>query len=142
MKRKIPEEITKEAIENEAIERLRDLGLDESVIENYKNGVLMVSDTDGLFTFDNWPGKGMPELAVADAKRLHIHPYHVIYTWSDLGEFYDVLYVSSFPDDWEYERIDKKGYMMSYCYNANEPDFSEVGTIRLTFKDKIITRIE
>lgn len=142
MTREIPNEINETNRQLEAIERLKDLNLSEEVIQNYKNGILMISDTDGLFTFDNWPGKGMPELAIKDAKRLHIHPYHVIYTWSDLGEFYDVLYVSDFPGDWEYERINKKGYMMSYCYNANEPDFSEAGTIRLTFKDKIITRIE
>lgn len=142
MTREIPNEINETNKQLEAIERLKDLGLGDEVIENYKKGILMISDADGLFTFDSWVGKGVPELAVSDAKRLHIHPYHVIYTWSDLGEFYDVLYVSNYPGDWEYERADTDGYMMSYCYNANEPDFSEVGTIRLNLKDMPLTRIE
>ena len=53
-----------------------------------------------------------------------------------------MLFRSNYPGDWEYERVDTDGYMMSYCYNANEPDFSEVGTIRLNLKDMPLTRIE
>ena len=142
IKRPVPESITEEHIIEEAVARLKDLGLGEDVIANYKKGILMVSDTDGIFDFNSWPGKGMPELAVKDAKKLHIHPYHVIYTWEDLGEFYDVLYISHFPGDWEYERVNGRGYMMSYSYNANEPDLSEAGNIRLDLNQKQLTRIE
>ena len=56
-------------------------------------------------------------------------PYHLIHSFTEFGELYAVLFVSSNRDDWPSDGPDREGYVFSYVYNATDPSFSEYGDI-------------
>ena len=56
--------------------------------------------------------------------------YHVIRSYTTIGEMESCLYVSDYPEEWETDRNDiKDGQPFVYVYNNDIPDYSEFGTI-------------
>lgn len=58
-------------------------------------------------------------------------PYYVMVTNASFGKCYSVLYVSSSRDEWEMERPSRDGWIAAYVFNADYPDFSEIGDIQV-----------
>lgn len=56
--------------------------------------------------------------------------YHVIHSFTNIGEMESFLYVSDYPEEWEQDRADiKDGQQLVYVFNKDMPDCSEFGSI-------------
>ena len=56
--------------------------------------------------------------------------YHVIHSYTSIGEMESYLFVSDYPEEWEIDREDiKTGQQLVYVYNHDAPDCSEFGSI-------------
>ena len=56
--------------------------------------------------------------------------YHVIHSFTTIGEMESFLYVSDYPEEWERDRADiKDGQQLVYVFNKDMPDCSEFGSI-------------
>lgn len=106
--------------EEEAVNRMKELGLMGDVIRKFQKGQLLVSETGGIL-YD--PDEKALD-AIEDTKRYGL-PYHVIRS----GEMYSVLYVSNHPEEWETEHYSKRDkYILANVWNA-DGQFSELGDI-------------
>ena len=79
-----------EKILNEAISRLKKLDLNENVVNDFKNGKLLMSNEIGIVT--------NPDEDIKDGldylKRFKLTPYHVLKTSTTFGTIYSFLFVS------------------------------------------------
>lgn len=75
-------------------------------------------------------------------KDYNAYVYHIIYTESNFGNLYDMLYVSNNTEEWETDRKDlqnKECY--AYVYNRSNEVCSEIGLIRVEKADtNLLTR--
>ena len=56
--------------------------------------------------------------------------YHIIHSYTNLGEMESYLYVSDYPEEWEMDRTDiKLGQQLVYVLNKNALDCSEFGSV-------------
>lgn len=56
--------------------------------------------------------------------------YHVIHSFTDIGEMESYLYVSDYPEEWPQDRKGiKDGQQLVYVFNHDMPDCSEFGSI-------------
>lgn len=56
--------------------------------------------------------------------------YHVIHSFTNIGEMESFLYVSDYSEEWEQDRDDiKQGQQLVYVFNKDMPDCSEFGSI-------------
>ena len=56
--------------------------------------------------------------------------YHVIHSFTTIGEMESYLYVSDYPEEWEMDRADiEDGRQLVYVFNHDMPDCSEFGSI-------------
>lgn len=56
--------------------------------------------------------------------------YHVIHSFTNIGEMESYLYVSDYPEEWEMDRQDiGEGSQLVYVVNKDAPDCSEFGSI-------------
>lgn len=56
--------------------------------------------------------------------------YHVIHSFTNIGEMESYLYVSDYPEEWPQDRRDiKEGQQLVYVFNHDMPDCSEFGSI-------------
>lgn len=121
-------------MKNECIKRMEMLGL--RCIDEFKGDKVLVSD-DGKFRKPNIEEFGL----IDDLQEKHgLMVYHLVK--DDLG--FSVLYVSSYEEDWEFERPDIKGntcYIDGYCYNEKNPNYSEFGSMEFEMKDGYLYRI-
>lgn len=68
--------------------------------------------------------------------------YHCILDQFEFGTVLSMLYVSDTEDEWEAEREDlTESIPIAYCYNFDEPYFSEFGSIHIAMANGGITRI-
>lgn len=106
--------------EEEAVNRMKELGLMNDVIRKFQKGQLLVSETGGIL-YD--PDESALD-AIEDTKQYGL-PYHVIRS----GEMYSVLYVSNHPEEWKTEHYSKRDkYILANVWNA-DGQFSELGDI-------------
>lgn len=116
-----------ETQKDEAIRRLRKIGVMDEVVENFKNDKLMISESAGiLYDLNDRAKAAIEKMKEYSADAL---PYHLIHSFTEFGELYAVLFVSSNRDDWPSDGPDREGYVFSYVYNATDPSFSEYGDI-------------
>lgn len=89
---------------NEAIKRMEVLDLEESVINDFKNGKLYKSETlrnpGALSKVD----KVDKDFIDSWAKEIKYLPYHVIKESTLFGDMLTILYVSNREDEWEEDR--------------------------------------
>ena len=112
---------------DEAIRRLRKIGVMNGVVENFKNDKLMMSESAGiLYDLNDGAKAAIEKMKEYSADAL---PYHLIHSFTEFGELYTVLFVSSNRDDWPSDGPDREGYVFSYVYNATDPSFSDYGDI-------------
>lgn len=132
----IPEKATEETIKAEILYRMKKLSLMSDVVKHFNEGKLMMSEGAGILYFLNDKAKD----AVAKAEDDGLIPYHVVRSYTEFGELYDVLYVSRRTQAWEAERPNK-GYVESLCYNSSG-GFSEYGDIRVVSCNGGVKRTE
>ena len=134
--------VSKELKKEEAIKRMKKLGLFEPCVRAFKNRdeVQLTEMTGGLYEFNS--DLKLNEMVNEFEKEYNSLVYHVIHTFTEFGELYNLLYVSDHEEEWEYENEDlKDGYVFSYVINKDVPEFSEFGSIVVRNKFGGLVRI-
>lgn len=120
--------MTREQKKNEAIKRMKNLGLHENAIKEFETeDKLNLSENGGcLYWLNDDEKKRVQDFE----KQYNAVVYHVIHNFTEFGEMYSYLYVSDHEEEWEYDNADlKDGYCMVYVYNATNEWCSEFGSI-------------
>lgn len=120
--------MTREEMKNEAIKRMRKLGLFSQVIKEFKEeDILHLSESGGYLY---WLDEKQKKIVEDFEKESGNIVYHVVRSFTNMGEMLSLLIVSKYEEDWEmdWENI-PDGYVFSYVVNLDEPMFSEYGTI-------------
>lgn len=121
-------EASESEMKEEAVNRLHRLGVMKNVVTQFKNGELYMSEFGGILYNLNDQAKD----AVNAVKERGQLPYAVCRSQMKFGDLYAVLFVGSDKEEWEYERPDREGFCLAYVYNADNPEFSEYGSIQIT----------
>lgn len=120
------DKIDRGRMKREAIRRMKKLGLNEECIEKFKKGKLQMS-LQG-FLFDLSPD--IKKMVEEHEKELGYIIYHVIHSYSNIGETYECLFVSNYANDWIYERdMIKNNIVYAWVINKTFPENSEAGSI-------------
>lgn len=112
----------------EAIERMKKIGIMEQPIKEFKEeGKLNLSENGGMLYWLDDEQKKMVE----DFEKEHNGlVYHIIHQFTNIGELYNLLYVSEHVEEWKMDMDDLgEGQMLAYVVNVSMPDCSEFGTI-------------
>ena len=121
--------ITREIKKQEAIERLKTIGIIAEAIDQFiEDDVVMVSENPYgfLYTLDDEHKK----LVDAFEKEYDGLVYLANYCETEFGRLLSLFYVNDYEEEWEMENNDiTDGYSCVYCINLDCPDFSEFGTI-------------
>lgn len=121
--------ITREMKKEEAIKRMKALGIIDDTIKQFKNDdVVMVTEPPlgGLY----WCSDEEKEMVRKFEEEHNALVYMVVRAFTQFGKMDSLLYVSDWQEEWEYENEDlKDGYVMSYTINHDMPDCSEFGSI-------------
>lgn len=120
----------KEELMEEAIKRMKFLGLHKSCIDAFKKEKVWKSEFYGaLYECD----LDMQKLIDEVEERCHGLVYHIIKgvysAWGEQMVLYSFLYVPEEQEEWEYEWEDlKNGVVFGYVFNETDPNCSEFGT--------------
>ena len=121
--------ITREMKKEEAIKRMKALGIINDAIEQFKNDdIVMVTEPPlgGLYWLTNEENEMVREFE----EEHDVLVYMVVRAFMQFGKMDSLLYVSDWQEEWQYENEDlKDGYAMSYTINHDMPDCSEFGSI-------------
>ena len=121
--------ITREMKKEEAIKRMKALGIIDDAIKQFKNDdVVMVTEPPlgGLY----WCSDEEKEMVRKFDEEHNALVYMVVRAFTQFGKMDSLLYVSDWQEEWEYENEDlRDGYAMSYTINHDMPDCSEFGSI-------------
>lgn len=128
---------TPEEIKVEAENRLKNLGVMDSVVQNFKNGKLFMSEFGGMVYDLNSSAK----IAVDKAIERGFYPYAVCRNQASFGDSYTVLAVGNDKAEWEFERADKYGMCCAYVYNADHPELSEYGGVQIVSANGGLMRV-
>lgn len=121
--------MTREEMKSEAIARMRQLHLYPETIRQFERENL-ISESAPPFGACFWLNEAQRERVRELEARCNILIYHVIHSFTTIGEMESYLYVSDRPKEWEDDRADlKTGTTVAYVYNCDEPLFSEFGYI-------------
>lgn len=122
-----PEIVTDEVLKNEAVSRMLNMGIMDSIIQRFEENDedILFSEFGGILYDLNEEAKK----AVKIVKEKGYLPYHVIRTQTEVGDLYAVLYVTKDTENWSSERRNRYGEMISYVYNATNTVLSERGYI-------------
>lgn len=120
----IPIEIKKQ----EAIKRMKSLGIYSGTIRQFKGGQISYSEPPLVANY--WLDEDQEKIVKGFEEEYNALVYFVIRSYTELGKLDALLYVSDHEDEWEMDREDiKDGYVVSYVYNYDVPYFSEIGSI-------------
>jgi len=118
----------KEKQKNEAIERMKKVGLHENVLKEFKEeNKLNISKVGGVLLWLNNQEQKMVDDFENESGNL---VYHVIYNKMEFGELYTFFYISKSEDEWilDMEDLDNN-IACTYVLNATEEYSSEYGCI-------------
>ena len=133
-------------INAEAVNRMQIIGLDPGVRAYFKEGGLLCSDRgEGLRRLS---GKEKKMVSDFEEKYPGFTSYHVVRSVMEdpdrkPHEMYAVLFVVGNTDEWEADRKNLvEGYPICYAKNIADPEHSELGPIRVSCENGIISRRE
>ena len=127
---------TKNEMKQEAIKRLCAMGVSkreaEAVIHN--GGIRFAVDRkifEGVRESIQEMFKGIVAVKICEfEKKYNCLSYSVYVQDSWAGTLVNILYVSSYEEDWDGERESlEEARPIAYCINLNVPDYSEFGTM-------------
>ena len=125
---------------NEIETRMKLLKLSKSCISAFiKHNNVWESEGHGaLYEVDDKVKKIIKEFEDRTSCRV----YHVIHSFAEFGELYNLLYLSPDIEEWESDKQDiKDGYVFAYVENIDAPWCSEFGTIAIEPKFGGLIRI-
>lgn len=131
----------KEMMKEEAIKRMKILQLHQNVLDDFMNeNKLNKSDSPlgSLYWLDEEEIKIVKDFE----KRHNALVYHVIHTFSNLGETYELLFVTTEKEEWENEKRDlKNGFAFAQVIVIDYDPNSEMGYIGVESKNGGIVRV-
>lgn len=131
----------KEMMKEEAIKRMKILQLHQNVLDDFMNeNKLNKSDSPlgSLYWLDEEEIKIVKDFE----KRHNVLVYHVIHTFSNLGETYELLFVTTEKEEWENEKRDlKNGFAFAQAIVIDYDPNSEMGYIGVESKNGGIVRV-
>ena len=137
--------VSREIKKEEAIKRMKELGLFAPCIKAFKRDEVQLSEpTGGLYEFSS--DKELTAKVQEFEKENNALVYHVIHTHMMLDgeemDMYNFLYVSDYQEEWEMDQNDiKEGYALVYVWNKTIDYFSEFGSIAVKEKFGGLVRI-
>lgn len=119
-------------LKEEAVKRMKYLGLSEGCINAFKQGKVWLSEYFGtLYETD----ENLQKMIDDFQKESGCLVYHVVRSICTLGVDIEMkmdsfLYVSPYTEEWDMEHDDmKSGMLFAYVYNHTIPEYSESGSI-------------
>lgn len=115
----------------EAIKRMKKWGIYEDIVTHFEEED-KISESAPPFGACFWiEGEQLKRIREFE-KEYNALVYHVIHSYTNLGEMESYLYVSDYENEWEDDRNQiKHGRQMVYVYNHTMPDCSEFGYIEI-----------
>ncbi len=113
---------------DEAIKRMKALGLHHNAIKEFKDyGKLNLSEGIGaLYWLNDEQEKVVKEFEETTGNLV----YHVIHNFTEFGELLSMLIVSKYAEEWDMDMDDiQNGVAFSYVKNLTNEHFSEYGGI-------------
>lgn len=119
----------REEMIQEAIKRMKLLKLHQNVINEFKEEQrLNKSDLNKGILY--WLNEEEQEMIEKLEKKYKFMTYHIIHSYSNLGETYEILFIKDNKEEWKAEMEDlKNGYAMARVEVINCPINSEFGYI-------------
>ena len=119
----------KEMMKEEAIKRMKILQLHKNVLDDFMNENKL-NNSDSPLGSLYWLDEEEIKIVKDFEKRHNVLVYHVIHTFSNLGETYELLFVTTEKEEWEDERNDlKNGFAFAQVIVTDYDPNSEMGFI-------------
>lgn len=113
----------------EAVKRMRMWGIYSQITNDFQNKGLVAS-SEQPFGACFWLTDEQKARVQAFEEEYGALVYHVIHSYTDIGEMESYLYVSNYPEEWGMDHEDiGEGCAMAYVYNKTNPEYSEIGMI-------------
>lgn len=121
--------ISREEKKIEAIARMKAWGIFAPIIKQFEKEDL-VSESAPPLGACFWLNEEQLARVREFEEKNNALVYHVIHSYTNIGEMESYLYVSDYPEEWEMDRQDiGKGSQLVYVVNKDAPDCSEFGSI-------------
>lgn len=115
-------------MKSEAIKRMKEMGLFDGAIGDFEREDVVCISKNGGFIYGL--SEEEKELKNNFEKETGNLIYHMIHSKMAGFDMVSALIVSKYKEDWPMEQYDKNnGYVFTYTFNLDEPQFSEFGTI-------------
>ena len=122
--------MTREQKINEAVARMKKLGIMTDTIKQFEQGKVSQSIDGFMYWIDEQTENNLKAQIDEFEQKNNAVVYYVITTNTAFGLLYSLLFVGDDESEWEYENEDiADNYVFSYVINNDEPMFSEFGTI-------------
>lgn len=122
-------EISREKKKEEAIQRMKELGIINGAIKQFKDDdIVMVSEPPigGLYWLDDEQKKIVDDFE----KENDALVFMVVKAFTNFGDMLSLLFISDYEEEWEMDRDGiKDNIVMSYTINETNPELSEFGSI-------------
>ena len=122
--------VAKEEMLAEAIKRMRALKLHRNTISDLKNGTVNISKQMGALY---WADEEEQKIIAEFEKEHNALVYHAIYTPTEFGRCFSMLFVSQYTEEWEMDNKDiEEGYPIAMVINLDDEWCSDMGSIGVT----------
>lgn len=119
--------ITREQQLQEAIKRMKTLDLHKNTIADLKKGVVNVSKQMGALY---WADESEKQIIAKFEAKNNALVYHAIYTPTQFGRCFSMLFVSQYEEEWEFDNENiKQGYPIAMVINLDDEWCSDMGSI-------------
>lgn len=120
--------ISREIKKEEAINRMKMLGIFPETIKQFKSD--MISYSEPPLGANYWLDDEQKAIVKKFEEEYNALVYFGIRSYTEFGKLDSFLYVSDHKEEWEMDNTDlKDGYVYAYVYNYDIPEFSEIGGI-------------
>lgn len=133
--------VKKKLIKKEAIQRMKILGLHQNVLDDFINENKLNKSETSLGSL-HWLDKKEIEMVKDFETKHNAVVYHIIHTFSNLGETYELLFITQEKEEWEAEKVDlKNGFALAYVIVVGYSPDSEMGYIGIENKNGGLVRV-
>lgn len=121
--------ISREEKKIEAIKRMKAWGIFAPIIKQFEKEDLVSESAPPLGACFWLNDEQLARVREFEEKNNAL-VYHVIHSYTNIGEMESYLFVSDYPEEWEMDRQDiGEGSQLVYVVNKDMPDCSEFGSI-------------
>lgn len=121
--------ISREEKKIEALARMKLWGIYHPIVQQFKQDNLLSESAPPLGACFWIEGEQLKRVQEFEEKNDAL-VYHVIHSYTNIGELESYLYVSDSPEEWGMDREDiKAGQQCVYVLNHDMPDCSEFGSV-------------